>query len=129
MAKIRAKLGSVNPADYEHTEPKALSLPAVIERLNNIKAKNYSKVESFYRLWSEARRAVYKTHEWKTFRKQVLHRSKGVCEGCKSEKATEIHHIVRVYDDPSLVVTLKNVRHVCKTCHELVHGRIFEHFD
>ena len=56
---------------------------------------------------------------WKAKRRLVLLRENGVCEACREEKATVVHHetYANVGQEP-----LFELRAVCDSCHEALHG-------
>lgn len=110
MARVRSSLREAKPI-----------LKDVVLRLIRVKTHHYTERKNFYHAWSEARRLIYRTLEWQRLKIKVQKRSRGICEGCRKRRASEIHHVVRVYDDPTLICTLSNVRHVCKACHAAVH--------
>ena len=113
MPKVRARLGRV-----DSRRPK---LKDVIVRLIQVKGRVWRTEAEFFEAWSAARRQVYRTFEWEKFKLKVWQRSKWVCESCKQRPAREIHHRIRVYDDPRLICTLSNVLHVCTQCHQAAH--------
>jgi len=59
-------------------------------------------------------------HAWRTFRLRVL-RQNPVCTDCKAAGyiawANELHHIVKVKDDPSRRLDASNVLPLCQSCH------------
>lgn len=56
--------------------------------------------------------------EWAEKRAAVLKRSKGICEGCLAEPATQVHHLTydHIYDE-----LLWELVAVCRRCHEKAH--------
>jgi hypothetical protein len=64
------------------------------------------------------------TEHWKEIRKKKLE-SKPICEMCKKEKATQVHHLY--YNDrngKSILYKekLSDLVSVCKKCHEKIHN-------
>jgi hypothetical protein len=55
---------------------------------------------------------------WKHRRDLVLWRSRGICEGCQSSKATEVHHLTYEHVGEELLFELVAV---CRACHEKIH--------
>lgn len=43
--------------------------------------------------WQTQYEAYRKTPEWQARRQLVLKRAQGICEGCLSAPATEVHHL------------------------------------
>jgi len=56
--------------------------------------------------------------EWKDKRIRVLNRDKYICQGCLSNKATQVHHLTyeRIYKEP-----LFDLISVCENCHKSIH--------
>lgn len=56
---------------------------------------------------------------WKQKRLKVLNRAKFVCERCKKEQATQIHHKTyeHIFNEP-----LSDLLAVCADCHRTIHG-------
>ena len=62
------------------------------------------------------------TEGWQRKREPVLQRCNGICERCHSERARDVHHTPKAYNDipnekPADLLAL------CRECHEFVHGR------
>ena len=58
------------------------------------------------------------SQEWKERRRQVLNRAGNVCEGCLSNKATEVHHLTYQNIGDEFLFELVAV---CHPCHERLH--------
>lgn len=58
-----------------------------------------------------------KTPDWRTRRQMVLQRSKGLCEGCGAQKATQVHHTT--YDHVGAEF-LWELRAICEECHDRI---------
>lgn len=56
---------------------------------------------------------------WQRLRAAVLKRDRGVCQGCLSTAATEVHHTTYVHIYEELAYELVSV---CRDCHERAHG-------
>lgn len=58
--------------------------------------------------------------DWRRFRTQMLV-EEPLCVDCEASgritAATEVHHIVKLRDDPSLRLEPSNVMCLCKSCH------------
>lgn len=116
MPKVRAREA------MQRIDCRRPKLRDVVARLIAIKLRTWPSESAFFDAWGEARRQVYRTYEWDRFRMKVYQRSRNVCECCKQQTAKEIHHRVRVYDDPTRIVELRNVLHVCTDCHSAAHN-------
>lgn len=66
----------------------------------------------------EVRAPYYASPEWAAKRQIVLGRAKGVCEGCGSQPATQVHHLS--YDHFGREFLWELVA-ICTDCHERVH--------
>jgi 5-methylcytosine-specific restriction endonuclease McrA len=57
--------------------------------------------------------------KWRAKRLRVLRRDNFVCQKCKKQQATQVHHLTykRIYNEP-----LTDLLSVCKDCHEKIHG-------
>lgn len=59
-----------------------------------------------------------KTPEWSQRRSKVIERAKGICEGCLSARATQVHHVSYEHVGDEL---LWELRAICDACHERCH--------
>lgn len=72
----------------------------------------------------ESRRERYAAYlestAWQERRQKVLQRERYVCQGCRSERACEAHHLTyaHVFDE-----LLWELVAVCPDCHRRAHGR------
>ena len=68
--------------------------------------------------WWDRYSAYLKTKQWEEKRKLVLERDKYVCQGCRRNKAHQVHHLT--YDNVfnELLFVLISV---CIACHRLIH--------
>lgn len=66
---------------------------------------------------------IGKTYVDAKLRKQILERSKGICEMNCNELATDYHRIIRGSNGGKY--SLKNVKHLCNEHHKLVHANEF----
>ena len=78
--------------------------------------------EEFFKKWNKLRRLLYETPDYQMFLLEVRERAEGRCERC-SKPGREVHHKVRVYDDPSLSLDVNNGELLCKRCHKLHHKK------
>lgn len=61
----------------------------------------------------------YSSDKWAQLRTLILERAGGVCEGCGTARATQVHHLhYRTFGNEFLW----DLRAVCRDCHERVHG-------
>lgn len=67
--------------------------------------------------WWDSYNAYLKSDAWKARRSKVLQRADGVCEGCMSARAVEVHHTTYKHVGSEF---LWELRAVCKSCHEQV---------
>lgn len=70
---------------------------------NNIRAKDRAK--------------VYNSKRWKQVREKALLRDGMICQICKQEVATIVHHILELKDRFDLAYELDNLESVCAACH------------
>jgi len=86
-----------------------------------IKKKWMPPVE-FFKKWNKYRKLLYETAEYQAFLFEVRARACGLCERC-GKTGREVHHRIRVYDDPSLSLSVDNGELLCKRCHNLHHKK------
>lgn len=69
-------------------------------------------------------RALYaeylKSTEWAARRDKVMARSGGVCEGCREQAATEVHHLTYEHVTQEFLFELVAI---CGDCHARFHGQ------
>ncbi len=70
--------------------------------------------------WWRAYNAYLKTVEWAAKRAAVLDRAAGVCEGCRRQRPTQVHHLT--YDHVGQELLFELVA-VCNACHSILHPR------
>lgn len=56
--------------------------------------------------------------QWKALRAKVFKRAQGVCEGCASAPATEVHHLTYARWGREMLFDLVAI---CEACHDAVH--------
>lgn len=72
--------------------------------------------------WLEGEYREYLTSaDWEDKRKKVLKRAVHTCEACLDARATQVHHLSGYEDLEN--VPLWNLKAVCKSCHDRIHGR------
>jgi 5-methylcytosine-specific restriction endonuclease McrA len=100
-------------------DPKA-KISKIIRRLKRLKKKPMASVE-FFKKWKEARNELYKTPEYQNFLREVRIRAMYLCQRGCGKKGRHVHHKIRVYDNPDLVVDPKNGEFLCVACHNKEH--------
>ncbi|MGN6556069.1 MAG: HNH endonuclease, partial [Verrucomicrobiota bacterium] len=68
--------------------------------------------------WQQRYEAYLKSAEWQQKRQLVLARVQGICEGCRSAVATEVHHLT--YADVGSEFLFQLVA-MCRPCHDRFH--------
>lgn len=58
--------------------------------------------------------------EWKTRRRLVMERAKGLCEGCRQADAAEVHHLSYEHLGNEFLFELVAL---CRDCHSRVHAK------
>lgn len=68
----------------------------------------------------EKREAYYCSREWSVLKQQVKKRSGSVCERCRHNQSTAVHHLTyaRLYRE-----RLEDLQDICQACHEFTHGK------
>lgn len=70
-------------------------------------------------------KAVYRTWRWQVKRKQILTRDRYACQECRRagryRRATTVHHVRHLKDEPELALTDSNLISLCAECHEKMH--------
>jgi len=77
--------------------------------------KKRSEKQAFDQWYSE----YIQTYEWKLKREAVLARCNWLCEGCRKQKATVVHHVTYSHVGNELLFQLVGL---CRDCHDKVHG-------
>jgi len=96
-------------------------LPKSVERRYESRIPFSNPMEIDWRLMPdsrERRQAYYCSTEWESLRQQVIERSFGYCELCKSEPIYLVHHLTyaRLYKEH-----LDDLQGLCEKCHQRVH--------
>ncbi|MCC9000694.1 MAG: hypothetical protein LM522_14595 [Candidatus Contendobacter sp.] len=89
------------------------------ERWRNAKRMEYQK--AFFRLKPELKREYEEylhSDLWKEIRKNVIARTKGLCEICNEDLVEEVHHMTykRIGSE-----SLEDLLGVCSACHKIIH--------
>jgi hypothetical protein len=69
--------------------------------------------------WDEWYAEYLQSPEWAHRRRLAMQRAAGMCEGCGVRRATQVHHTTYEHAGNELLFEL---RAVCRTCHEVIHG-------
>jgi 5-methylcytosine-specific restriction endonuclease McrA len=70
--------------------------------------------------WTEHYEAHLASPEWQEIRERVLSRSRGICEGCRVNRATQVHHLTYQHMGSEFLWELVAI---CRDCHRRFHGR------
>ena len=65
---------------------------------------------------------VYADPRWRRT-SRALRRQRPVCERCRNDLATEVHHKVPIDQAPELAFVLDNLMSVCTACHKSIHRK------
>lgn len=68
--------------------------------------------------WLQAHTDYLQSRKWKSLRARVLTRSGGLCEGCRSSPATQVHHLTYDHWRDELLWELVAI---CNDCHHRAH--------
>jgi hypothetical protein len=68
--------------------------------------------------WEKWYQTYLQSTEWKEKREKVLLRAQGICEGCRENKATVVHHLNYKHVGDELLFELVAL---CEECHYKVH--------
>ena len=69
--------------------------------------------------WNHQYQEYRKTPEWLGKRQLVMLRAQGICEGCRSSSATQVHHLSYAHVGDEFLFELVAV---CRKCHEKIHS-------
>jgi 5-methylcytosine-specific restriction endonuclease McrA len=73
--------------------------------------------------WRQRYESYLQTDEWRERRRLVMQRAGGICEGCRQEPATEVHHLTYKHAGREFLWELVAI---CRRCderyHEVQHG-------
>lgn len=84
----------------------------------NVSQQHRAASEQRDREWQAQYEAYLQTPAWRHRRVLVLRRANGVCEGCMSAPATQVHHKTYAHVGNELLFELAAV---CDDCHERAH--------
>lgn len=68
--------------------------------------------------WWRNYSAYLRTPQWRARRVLVMKRAGGICEGCREERATQVHHLTYAHVTNEFLFELVAV---CDECHERLH--------
>ncbi len=98
----------------------------IVYTVNQENEENKKKIDEFQREF------YYQKSDWKTLslkkREQNLEKNKGLCEMCLQDKAAEVHHVVKFFNQDTeelrnkLLLDDDNLVCLCAKCHHKVHG-------
>jgi 5-methylcytosine-specific restriction endonuclease McrA len=89
----------------------------IIRRMKRLKG---SACKDFFVKWGKLRKELYKTAAYQNFLLEVRTRCMFRCQKC-NKPGRHVHHKVRVYDNPELVVDPSNGVYLCVACHRAEH--------
>jgi DnaB-like helicase N terminal domain len=140
IAKIKADGGFIHPnavADrLSHQQLDELGGVQFLIRLSALERQPLldqqhprELVTAIVRDWTEARLTeggdwwswyseYLNSDAWKAKRRKVLDRCGGLCEGCREDRVTEIHHLTYAHVGDELLFELVGL---CDACHERAH--------
>lgn len=75
--------------------------------------------KEFFALWGKLRKLLEKTPEYIEFRSIVKNSQSYLCTCGKPGR--QVHHMTRVYDDPTLAIDPDNGVYLCVKCHKKEH--------
>jgi 5-methylcytosine-specific restriction endonuclease McrA len=101
--------------------PRQVTAKKLIRALVNLK-KKWIGLEEFFKKWNKIRKLLYETAEYRAFLLEVRTRANGECHLC-GKRGREVHHIVRVYDDPTKCLDVDNGMLLCIRCHKKQHTK------
>lgn len=92
------------------------------QRRRSEKSNEYAAVRQILKSAFDALYPDYlRSQEWLAKRQPVMERANGVCEECRMNEATDIHH--KTYDRVGAEPP-EDLSAVCRLCHNCLHGRI-----
>ena len=69
----------------------------------------------------------YRSTKWKKCRLAMIAEARGICQLCKKNVGTEVHHIIPVtdknVDDPTIALGKDNLMVLCKSCHDAIRSK------
>ena len=115
--RVLASPSSVHLLPSPALDPRS-DIAKLIRRLKRLKS---TSTNDFYRKWSKLRKELYKTAAYQSFLLEVRTRAMFRCQTC-SKPGRHVHHKIRVYDNPDLVVDPNNGAYLCVACHRKEHA-------
>jgi 5-methylcytosine-specific restriction endonuclease McrA len=83
-------------------------------------ANRDAEAEQKQREWRERYEAHLKSDKWRVMRARVLKRDGGICQGCLTNKVTQVHHLTYDRMGDEMMFDLVSV---CGDCHDRIHDR------
>jgi len=62
------------------------------------------------------------TARYKKLRKRIV-RERKYCRNCKATKDLQIHHVIKISQEPAKAFDADNIILLCKRCHQLTHKK------
>lgn len=87
--------------------------------MNDMAARRKRRAEQRREQWFAEYNQYLQSDEWATRREKVMKRAGGVCEGCRENRATQVHHLT--YDNVGRELLFELVA-ICDDCHEIAHS-------
>lgn len=81
-------------------------------------AEQKTEADRANREWWERYTAYLKTPQWRSKRTAVLARANGMCEGCLTRRATQVHHLTYAHVGDEFLFELVAI---CDECHSRIH--------
>ncbi len=70
--------------------------------------------------WWDIYREYLKSTQWKLVRNKIIARQSGLCEGCRDQRISQVHH--KTYDRVGYELLIDLVG-LCDDCHKTAHNR------
>lgn len=77
--------------------------------------------DEWYKKWNKTRSALFDTPEYQIFRAEVILRAGGLCQEYCGRRGKEVHHVIRVVDNPNKALDPNNGVFLCRKCHKEIH--------
>lgn len=105
----------------DELDPKS-DIARIIRKLQRLKKAAFKERIEFYKKWNKLREMLYNTVEYKDFLREIRERAGYRCEKCASP-GRQVHHKIRVYDNPTLCIDRSNGIYLCTKCHHKEHSK------
>ena len=95
------------------------SQPMTLESEPRVEEPVARRKSSFVRIDKEKYGEYLASREWWVKREAVMRRAQGMCERCRKNRATAVHHrtYARIYKE-----LLTDLQAICKGCHDFTHA-------